>query len=206
MSTLSATVATLCKQNSVYTYGEQVSARRKLLSTPRNHQGGKVFCTNCGSPNQTDRFCDQCGTELSASAAETGTTPPTEAQAPAAGAPSEAPNRVPSAKPTPATETTPGQKNLALVWGLAVFLGNLGVDRFYLGKITSGIFKLLTLGGFGVWTFVDVLLLAFNKTKDKKGVALHSDPSQRKLLAWLTLPMLFISFIVWISLYSSLSQ
>ena len=199
-------MATLCKQTSVYTYGEQISARRKLLTTQLINQGGKVFCTNCGSPNQTDRFCDQCGTELSAGAAETVTPPPTEARPPAAGVASEAPVLVPSAKPYPATEATPGQKNLGLVWGLAVFLGNLGVDRFYLGKITSGVFKLLTLGGFGVWTFVDVLLLAFNKTKDKKGVALYSDPSQRKLLAWLTLPMLFISFIVWISLYSSLSQ
>lgn len=164
-----------------------------------------MFCTNCGSPNQTDRFCDQCGTELAAEAS----TSTAEAASPA---PAVTPP--PAAKPIPKTPTTPavaataapGQKSLALAWGLAVFLGNLGVDRFYLGKITSGVFKLLTLGGFGIWTFVDVVILAFNKTKDKKGQQLFADPSQRKLIAWLTLPFLFISFIAWSLIYSNMTS
>jgi len=34
------------------------------------------------------------------------------------------------------------------------------VDRFYLGHVGAGIGKLLTFGGFGVWTLVDAALAA----------------------------------------------
>lgn len=34
---------------------------------------------------------------------------------------------------------------------LSIFTGVLGVDRFYLGYTVSGIIKLFTAGGFGIW-------------------------------------------------------
>src|SRR5436190_13276444 len=40
---------------------------------------------------------------------------------------------------------------------LCQFLGTLGVHRFYTGRLVSGIFQLLTFGGFGVWTLIDLL-------------------------------------------------
>jgi TM2 domain-containing membrane protein YozV len=49
---------------------------------------------------------------------------------------------------------------------LYFFLGFLGVHRFYLGKIVSGIFMLLILGGLGLWAFVDMLNILFSNFKD----------------------------------------
>jgi TM2 domain-containing membrane protein YozV len=47
---------------------------------------------------------------------------------------------------------------LALV--MSVVFGGLGVDRFIMGKIGTGILKLITFGGFGIWWLVDVILIA----------------------------------------------
>lgn len=43
---------------------------------------------------------------------------------------------------------------------LSLLVGGLGVDRFYLGKVPTGILKLLTLGGLGLWALIDVILIA----------------------------------------------
>ena len=55
---------------------------------------------------------------------------------------------------------------------LSIFLGQLGIDRFYTGHIGIGIGKLLTLGGFGVWTLVDIILFATKSVKDPQGKVL----------------------------------
>lgn len=43
---------------------------------------------------------------------------------------------------------------------LSVFLGGFGADRFYLGHWQEGIGKLFSFGGLGVWTLVDVVMVA----------------------------------------------
>lgn len=50
---------------------------------------------------------------------------------------------------------------------LSWFVGTFGVDRFYLGKTGSGVAKLLTFGGLGIWTLVDIVLIAFGKLRAK---------------------------------------
>jgi TM2 domain len=49
---------------------------------------------------------------------------------------------------------------------LSIFLGGIGIDRFYLGYTGLGIAKLLTLGGCGVWSLIDLILIAMRNIPD----------------------------------------
>ena len=55
---------------------------------------------------------------------------------------------------------------------LCLFLGYLGVHRFYVGKKGSGVAQLLTLGGVGIWTLVDLVMILTGSFKDKNGMSL----------------------------------
>ncbi len=52
---------------------------------------------------------------------------------------------------------------------LAIFLGLLGVHRFYTGHILIGIVQLLTFGGFGIWVLIDIILIIAENFNDKEG-------------------------------------
>ena len=52
---------------------------------------------------------------------------------------------------------------------LCFFLGIFGIHRFYVGKIGTGILMLLTLGGLGIWSLVDFIVIAVGSFKDKEG-------------------------------------
>ncbi len=52
---------------------------------------------------------------------------------------------------------------------LCAFLGSLGIHRFYVGKIGTGILMLITFGGFGIWALIDFIIVACCHFKDKKG-------------------------------------
>ena len=46
---------------------------------------------------------------------------------------------------------------------LSIFFGYLGFDRFYLGKWKSGLLKLITAGGLGIWWQIDIILTGLTK-------------------------------------------
>jgi TM2 domain-containing membrane protein YozV len=53
---------------------------------------------------------------------------------------------------------------------LCFFLGVFGVHRFYVGKIGTGILQLMTLGGLGIWSVVDFIMIAVGKFTDRNGL------------------------------------
>ncbi len=50
--------------------------------------------------------------------------------------------------------------NWVLCLVMSVVFGSIGVDRFLMGKVGTGILKLITFGGIGIWWLVDVILIA----------------------------------------------
>lgn len=52
---------------------------------------------------------------------------------------------------------------------LCFFLGGLGAHRFYVGKIGTGVAMLLTLGGCGVWSLIDFIMILIDKFPDAEG-------------------------------------
>ena len=59
-----------------------------------------------------------------------------------------------------AVEPVKKDKNWIAALLLSILIGSLGIDRFYMGYIGLGILKLITLGGFGVWWLIDLILIA----------------------------------------------
>lgn len=56
-----------------------------------------------------------------------------------------------------------------LLLGLLGIFGIAGIDRFYTGSILLGVLKLVTFGGLGLWTIIDVILVVTGSYKDGNG-------------------------------------
>lgn len=112
------------------------------------------FCTSCGSSMEANsKFCSSCGASQGKVNHSTGS---------AAGAISP--------------------KSGLTTFLLCLFLGNLGVHRFYVGKIGTGILMLLTGGGLGLWYLYDLISIVCNNFFDKNDqvIVIVKNPSTMK--------------------------
>ena len=57
---------------------------------------------------------------------------------------------------------------------LCFFLGAFGIHRFYAGKIGTSILMLITLGGFGIWTIIDFVMIVCGAFKDSNGLPIKN--------------------------------
>jgi TM2 domain-containing membrane protein YozV len=79
---------------------------------------------------------------------------------------------------------------------LSWFFGSLAIDRFYLGHVGIGIAKILTLGGLGVWTLVDQILVTFGKMHQSGNPApLHGYSAHGKLMKVIYVVMILLNIV-----------
>jgi TM2 domain-containing membrane protein YozV len=108
-----------------------------------------VMCVACGTPPRAgNKFCPNCKSETAANAAicmKCGVGLKGENQIDGEG------------------------KDWLTTLLLAIFLGGFGVHRFYTGHTGIGIAQLLTLGGCGIWSLIDIIMIATGSFKDAKG-------------------------------------
>lgn len=91
-------------------------------------------------------------------------------------------------------------KDFLVAFLLSFILGNLAIDRFYLGHIGVGILKLITLGGCGIWAFIDVILILTGSMRDKQGHSLKNRDKYFKLALAIFLIVYGLSFLAGIAL------
>ena len=78
-------------------------------------------------------------------------------------------NRVYPATQIPGVFST---RNYLLACLLSFFLGVFGIDRLYMGYIVTGLVKMFTFGGLGIWTLIDFIRILSRNLPDKNGLAL----------------------------------
>jgi hypothetical protein len=62
-----------------------------------------------------------------------------------------------------------GDKSWVAALLICLFLGGIGIHRFYLGYTWQGIVQLLTFGGLGLWTLIDLVRIIIKDLEPKDG-------------------------------------
>ncbi len=75
----------------------------------------------------------------------------------------------PNGKPmTTATGQPASEKSRLAATLLCFFLGGLGIHRFYVGKVGTGLIQLFTAGGLGIWVLIDFIMILVGTFRDKE--------------------------------------
>ncbi len=107
-----------------------------------------MFCKNCGKEIEEGvEFCPNCGTNNK-----------------------EEKETVVVQNNTGIKSTSNNSsKNWIVTLILSIFLGGWGAHRFYAGKIGTGLLMLFTCGGCGIWSIVDIIIIAMGNFTDADG-------------------------------------
>jgi hypothetical protein len=101
-----------------------------------------MFCQNCGKEiSDQAAFCPNCGHPARPKV----TSPGFRADKP----------------------VSPHSRLAALL--LCLFIGALGVHRFYVGKVGTGVAMIFTLGGLGIWVLIDLIMIIVGGFTDSEG-------------------------------------
>ena len=65
--------------------------------------------------------------------------------------------------------TERSEKNGLVALVLCLLLGGLGIHRFYVGKIGTGVLMIVTFGGLGLWWLIDLIIIITGKFQDRQG-------------------------------------
>lgn len=127
-------------------------------------------CPMCGAPLDSGK-CGYCGYTMSVAVPQ------------AAPTPSESPvtqTEIHTASPivmqvsaSPAITYGVSQKSKTITLLLCIFLGYLGIHKFYVGKIGGGLLYLLTGGLFGFGWVIDIIVIATGHYQDGFGLAIR---------------------------------
>lgn len=104
------------------------------------------------------------------------------------------------------------EKSAVVALLLCFFLGGLGLHRFYVGKIGTGVLQLITLGGLGIWALIDFIIIACGEFRDKAGYRLsfvggRHQSSQVTIISSIILMIVSLGgFIYWAQTSSYVAQ
>lgn len=117
-----------------------------------------MYCRKCGKEIADDaEFCPYCGTRTHDEVHEA------TFEAKGDGSQYNAANN------TPAKDDNISDKSWLITLLLCIFVGSLGIHRFYVGKIGTGILWLLTAGCFGIGTLIDLIMIIMGEFTDIDG-------------------------------------
>lgn len=99
----------------------------------------------------------------------------------------------------PNVALTSGQpKTFKTVWLISVFGGWLGLDRFYMGHVGTGVLKLLGLGWYGIWWTVDMIRLLRGRQADKNGVLVEDRENFRPVAVVISTVLFTLIGLCWL--------